>query len=129
MMRHTWWAVFAAVAFLGCDTSPPVAPAPGGPNTSSTSPDPASKVEGKMGPAVTLTDAEVANLKKLPEADAKLALEQKICPVSDEHLGSGDMEPVKVTVEGQTVMLCCEGCKETIEKEPAKFLAKIGKGK
>ncbi|MFO0958641.1 MAG: hypothetical protein U0800_14625 [Isosphaeraceae bacterium] len=76
--------------------------------------------------ATVLTTEEIANIKKLPEADAKLAMEQQICPVSGDHLGAEGMgEPIKVTADGKTVMLCCEGCKEPFEQEPAKYMAKL----
>ncbi|MEZ6190726.1 MAG: hypothetical protein R3C45_05480 [Phycisphaerales bacterium] len=46
------------------------------------------------------------------------------CIVSGEKLGEmGD--PVQVTVEGRTVMLCCEMCKEDLMKDPSTYLAKL----
>jgi hypothetical protein len=33
--------------------------------------------------------------------------------------------PVKLTLMGQTVFLCCKGCKNDAESEPAKTLAKV----
>ncbi len=33
--------------------------------------------------------------------------------------------PVKITVKGQTVFLCCPGCEATIKKNPDKYLAKL----
>ena len=49
------------------------------------------------------------------------------CPVSGEKLGSmGD--PVVLTVEGREVKLCCKGCVNKIEKDPAKYLAVIDEG-
>lgn len=71
--------------------------------------------------------AEIAKaMAKLSAEDRALAEAQKICPVSDHKLGTMDA-PFKVVVDGQTVFLCCEGCKEDIEKEPAKYLAKLKK--
>jgi YHS domain-containing protein len=49
---------------------------------------------------------------------------QGVCPVSGEPLGSMG-KPVKVTVKGQTVFLCCPSCEEDLRKEPDKFLAKL----
>jgi len=130
MLRKTWWAALAAGALFGCTESTPT---PATPPTNTTSIQPAPGPGGDAGtvavPAVVLNDEEIANLKALPEEDAKLALEQKVCPVSDEHLGAEGMTPYKVTVKGQTVMLCCDGCKEAIEGDPDKYLAKLGKGK
>ena len=33
--------------------------------------------------------------------------------------------PVKVSLKGQTVFLCCAGCEEELKKEPDKYLAKL----
>ncbi|MBI2826290.1 MAG: hypothetical protein HYX69_16535 [Planctomycetia bacterium] len=65
-----------------------------------------------------------AAMAQLPEADRKIAEAQKVCLVSDEPLGSMGM-PYKVTVKERDVFLCCEGCKDAIEKDPDKFLAKL----
>src|SRR5262249_38830948 len=51
----------------------------------------APKVEGpKTGstqPAPTLSADELAEIKKLPDAEQEVAIKQAVCPVSDEHLG------------------------------------------
>ncbi len=65
-----------------------------------------------------------AALAELSPEDRALAEKQKICPVSGEPLGSMG-KPYKVTVEGQNVLLCCQGCEEEIKKDPQKYLAKI----
>ncbi|MBI1900492.1 MAG: efflux RND transporter periplasmic adaptor subunit [Planctomycetia bacterium] len=67
---------------------------------------------------------EQENLAKLPEADRKLAERQKKCPVTDLPLGSMGV-PYKMNVQGKTLFLCCEGCKEEVEKDPAAALKKI----
>jgi hypothetical protein len=70
-------------------------------------------------------DPEVkASLDKLSREDQMLARAQRICPVSDEPLGSMDV-PLKVTIEGQTVFLCCGGCKKDALANPEKTLAKV----
>jgi len=74
-------------------------------------------------------DAVAANLAKLPEQDRAAAEKQKVCPVSGEPLGKMGV-PVKVTVKDSkgaehTVFLCCPHCKEAIEKDPDKYLAKL----
>lgn len=63
-------------------------------------------------------------LAKLPEADRALAEQQKVCPVSEEPLGAMGT-PIKLTVGDQTVFICCDGCRATIEAEPEKYLAKL----
>jgi YHS domain-containing protein len=71
-------------------------------------------------------DKIAAALAKLSDADRAAAEKQKNCPVSGKPLGSMGT-PVKVTVKGQDVFLCCAGCKAAIEKDPDKYLAKLGK--
>jgi hypothetical protein len=63
-------------------------------------------------------------LAKLPEADRALAEKQKACPVSGQPLGSMGT-PVKVTVKGRDVLLCCQGCETAIQEDPDKYLAKL----
>jgi len=48
---------------------------------------------------------------------------QKTCPVTDEPLGSMG-PPVPVTVKGRTIYVCCQGCVETVERDPDVYLAK-----
>lgn len=57
-------------------------------------------------------EAKIASaLAKLPAADRKLAEAQRFCAVLEEsRLGSMGV-PIQVTLEGQTVFLCCAGCK------------------
>lgn len=61
---------------------------------------------------------------QLSAEDRTAAEKQKVCPVTDEPLGSMG-KPIKVTVKDRDVYLCCEGCRETIEGDPDKFLAKL----
>ena len=85
------------------------------------------KQEAKPGMA-DQEDTEIADIRKamaeLPEAERPLAEAQKNCPVGGAALGSMGM-PYKVTVKGRDVYLCCEGCKESSEKDPDKYLAKL----
>jgi hypothetical protein len=69
-----------------------------------------------------------AELALLPEADRAAAVAQRICPVSDQRLGS--MPGVtKLTVDGRDVFVCCGHCKSDLEAEPAKFFAKLDAAK
>ena len=49
---------------------------------------------------------------------------QKTCPVTDEELGSMG-PPIPVTIRGQTIYVCCEGCVETIQADPDQYVAKV----
>jgi hypothetical protein len=70
------------------------------------------------------TDAVAEAFASLSPEDRAAAEKQKICPVSDEPLGSMGT-PIKVTVKGRDVFLCCAGCKKPIEEDPDKYLAKL----
>jgi YHS domain-containing protein len=67
---------------------------------------------------------DVSGLKELDAADRKLAEKQKVCPVSGEKLGSMG-KPFKMTLQNRTFFLCCDGCEETVKKEPEKYLKKV----
>jgi YHS domain-containing protein len=62
-------------------------------------------------------------LAQLSEEDRRLAEAQRTCPVSGEPLGSMGV-PIKLTVAGQDVFICCEGCKEDLLKNPDQYLKK-----
>jgi Cu(I)/Ag(I) efflux system membrane fusion protein len=65
-----------------------------------------------------------ANLDKLDPEDRKLAQAQGLCPVTGEPLGSMG-KPIKLTVKGQTVFVCCKGCTDDALADPDKTLAKV----
>jgi hypothetical protein len=48
---------------------------------------------------------------------------QKTCPVTGQALGSMG-PPVPVTVKGQTIYVCCQGCVATVQGDPDTYLAK-----
>lgn len=49
------------------------------------------------------------------------ASSQGVCPVTGKPLGSMG-PPVTVTVDGQTVQLCCKACEDKLRKSPEKYL-------
>ena len=61
-------------------------------------------------------------LAHLSTTDRVLAETQKICPVSEDPLGSMG-KPIKLTVQGQDVFICCQGYEEPLREEPEKYLA------
>jgi len=65
-----------------------------------------------------------SGLAELSVEDRELAKKQRICPVSGELLGLMG-KPVKTTVKGKTVFLCCEGCEKELKENPDKYLAKL----
>jgi uncharacterized protein (TIGR03000 family) len=71
--------------------------------------------------------AVAENLAKLDPDDRKAAEEQRFCAVQEGiRLGSMGV-PVKVTVKGQTVYLCCSGCEEKAKADPDQTLEKVKK--
>lgn len=52
----------------------------------------------------------------------------KTCIVTDEKLG-GHGDAHAFVQNGQEIKLCCEGCKEDFDKEPAKYLQKLSAAK
>ena len=61
----------------------------------------------------------VAALAKLSPADRELAEKQRTCPIlKDSRLGSMGV-PIKLTLAGETVFLCCAGCKGQATADPA----------
>ncbi len=65
-------------------------------------------------------------LLELAPADRALAEAQQICPVTDMPLGSMGMPP-KVDVNGKSIFICCEGCRDSLLADPVKHLAKLPK--
>lgn len=100
-------ALFGA-ALAGCESKPADDAAPATEDAASTS-DP---------------NASDDPFAKMPEADRLAALAQKTCPVADSPLGSMGT-PIKVTIEGRDVYLCCDHCRETLEADPATYFAKL----
>ena len=72
----------------------------------------------------TEQDEVTVALAELSPADRKLAMAQKVCPVSGQPLGSMGT-PIKMTVKGQEVFICCRACRKPLEKNPDKYLAKM----
>jgi Cu(I)/Ag(I) efflux system membrane fusion protein len=79
-----------------------------------------------MDDAAQLTEAEMEEIRKamepLSDADRALAEAQVICPVTEVRLGSMGMgTPIKLEIEGRTVFICCEGCRDGWVDEPDKY--------
>ena len=62
-------------------------------------------------------------LAQLSTTDRALAEKQKFCPVSEDPLGAMGT-PIKLTVQGRDVFICCEGCEEPLREDPEKYLAR-----
>ncbi|WP_145382524.1 hypothetical protein [Botrimarina mediterranea] len=73
-------------------------------------------------------DPEIAEaLAGLDADDRKLAEAQKFCAVMTDNLLGSMGTPVKVDVNGETVFLCCDGCKGKALRKADETLAKVAK--
>lgn len=103
---------------------PPVGDATSGPPAEESA---APAAEDAAAPAADDQSADEmiqANLAALSAEDRALAMKQKICPVGG-PLGSMGV-PIKVSVAGHDVFICCAHCEEPLKADPAKHLATIG---
>lgn len=66
-----------------------------------------------------------ANLEKLSPEDRKLAEAQGFCAVQEVNPLGSMGKPVKLVLKGQSVFLCCPGCKEKAESNPDATLARV----
>ncbi|MBX9790586.1 MAG: efflux RND transporter periplasmic adaptor subunit [Pirellulales bacterium] len=66
-----------------------------------------------------------AELAKLPESDRLLAEAQRYCPVLTNNLLGSMGVPVKLTIDGEPVFLCCAGCKAQALKNSKATLAQL----
>lgn len=118
-----WLAVLFTATCLGCGSAD--SPAGSAAEAEPSADQAQNQVEEAMGEHEHGSDEDIAvTLAKLPEGEREAAIGQKVCPVSGEPLGSMGV-PVKVTVESRDVFICCEGCRDMLEKEPAKYLANL----
>ncbi len=105
-------SLVAAVVVWGCNSNP------------SASRDEASETHATD--ANSEEDAEVtAALVELSDEDRRAAEAQKFCAVVRDSLLGSMGTPFKLTIEGQPVFLCCEGCKEAALANPKETLANV----
>jgi hypothetical protein len=120
-------AVALSAGFSGCSAQQHADPAA---STAERSPQPETPAGNQASATQSGTYAEddraeiEAALAKLPQEDRAVAEKQKLCPVTDEPLGSMGT-PIKVTVEGREVFVCCEGCVDELKDNFAKYQGKL----
>jgi RND family efflux transporter MFP subunit len=66
-----------------------------------------------------------AALAKLPKEDQARAAAQKLCPVLPGSLLGSMGPPIKLTIAGETVFVCCAGCKDAALAQPQQTVAKV----
>jgi hypothetical protein len=70
-------------------------------------------------------DTALAEREKLSPEDRALVDAQEWCVVDTENRLGVMGPPVKIKVKGQTVFLCCAGCKTSAQKDEDKTLATL----
>lgn len=70
------------------------------------------------------TSAIEKALASLSAEDRELVVMMEDCPVSGQPLGSMGT-PIKITKDGRSLFICCEGCREEAEKKFDDLIAKI----
>lgn len=122
------FSVFAAlltgIAFVaGCDV-PRDVPKPMPSESPLTPKEGATDAKKETSDAKPETQEAESALAGLSAEDRALVDAQKLCPVTGEKLGSAG-PPVKMTVKGEVIFLCCQECKPKVEADPDKYLAKV----
>ena len=59
-------------------------------------------------------------------ADDAAIQAQRLCPVSHQPLGDHG-RPAKITVDGQSVFVCCNACVDPVKEDPDLYLARIAR--
>ena len=113
----------AAIMIAGCSGTSTGPTQSGNSSASSETHDHGEHDHGAAGSDMEKMKAELA---KLSPEDAASAEKQHFCPVSGEMLGSMGA-PIKVDVKGESVWICCDGCKQKVLDNPDEYLAKIHK--
>lgn len=90
---------------------------------------PGCKDAAVQGGEKTLKTAEklrdsTAVLAKLPMAERMAIESQKYCAVANTSLLGSMGAPIKLTIDGKPVYLCCKGCTKKAQANPAQTLAK-----
>jgi Cu(I)/Ag(I) efflux system membrane fusion protein len=92
---------------------------------------------GRIGNPSDATGEEEADIREslaqLSVTDRKLAEAQRWCPIESKNRLGSMGKPVKVSVKGQPVFLCCEGCRKRAlgapRQEPGKGQGAEGEGR
>jgi hypothetical protein len=124
-MRYTTALLIAAVlAAAGCTEDKSTKVAQTTATATAAGATTAKATAATTGAAKSEEDEIKDNLAKLSPEDRALAEKQKFCvEQTDERLGSMGV-PIKLTIKGEPVFICCGGCKKSVEKDPDKALAK-----
>ena len=78
----------------------------------------------KGGQLPGLSDRDLKNIAQLPKVDCPGAMFQRVCPVTGFTLGSMGV-PIRITLRGKTLFLCCKGCIAKARRAPQETLRKL----
>ena len=115
--------LMVASVVVGCGSKPPagsVAVAPADESSSHAEhgePDPRAIAEGAIAEAFAPLSPE----------DRVLAEAQKFCAIATENPLGSMGTPLKIEVNGESVFLCCAGCKGKALRNPEETLASVAK--
>jgi Cu(I)/Ag(I) efflux system membrane fusion protein len=107
----------AGAAYFGSSGSPPGDSSSGVRESTTSTTKPLPRQEA------ALSADQLKQIEKLPPGDRQAAMAQRICPVSGGALGSMGV-PMKVTLKGRSVFLCCPACVEKAKEHPEEILEK-----
>ncbi len=121
-MCISWKSGFCCAALgmfpTGCQTQTP--PATADVSTES--------VQADADDADSQPDSDIAlALGKLSAEDRKAVDAQKYCAVMSSNLLGSMGTPLKLEIKGESVFLCCSGCKSKAEENPDQTLAAVAK--
>ena len=92
------------------------------------------QADSKNESQLAIAEAEAIEIERafaeLSPADRELAESQVICPVTEVKLGTLGMgTPIRVKLDQQDVLICCEGCRSALVESPTKYLNILAKYK
>lgn len=73
------------------------------------------------------TGPRVESVRWATAADDGAIRSQRICPIMQQPLGTHGT-PIKLTIHGEDLFVCCRGCVRKAEADPAHYLAQIKSG-
>ncbi|MBS1984953.1 MAG: efflux RND transporter periplasmic adaptor subunit, partial [Bdellovibrionales bacterium] len=77
-------------------------------------------------PSESVADPKIeAALATLDAADRRVAERQKFCPILPQSRLGSMGTPLRLTLEGQTVFVCCAGCTKAAKDKPKETLKKV----
>lgn len=82
-------------------------------------PIPSSQAPSRLG--TVSIPAAMKDIALLPAKEQAAALRQQTCPVTKAPLGSMG-KPIRVSVSGRSIYVCCQGCVNAVKSNPAKYL-------